>query len=390
LKDFVQLQKKDFEADQAKGRKSPANRGPPTSRTKGGGGGGGGGGSFNNTGGAGGKVLHATTHNKDIDASSDQLSDTTTVERYMNEAVGKPSEVSDMIMKLASQMDKAEIDKAIAVLQHLRTLSVVNEPPPASPTPTSNQVSQPKRSTVSQQTHFAQRRSKSNPPGLSSSPPYPYPSTTSTITSGGGGASLLPPRVNAMDPQAASSSEDSDNEGEEEVRQLNDPYDSVAFFPAATQNPTASSSMFSPPSAHNMSVHNSKQLLHHRSESEASYTTSTGGGSRASTPCHSMHKRSPIPGTMNIHATPQEVTSKHDCCPVVERPGTLINQKPQAFLEIVITDFSQGPGGLVREISAGAIQSPRGSAFDDLSSVGSSNSTYTGNSAGGFSFSMNR
>lgn len=365
LKDYVQSQiQQDLEADQAKGRKSPAaNRGTIARR-----------GSFNNhntgtsAGNNAGNKTHAVSHSIREQDASDQHSDTTEVEKYMNSITGdsKGGDMSktDAIMKLASQMDKSDIDKTIAVLLHLRT--VVDDSPASG-----NQASPQVLKNV-QQTQYAQRRSKSGPPGSGGSssnlyaPPMSPPGPLATL------------RSCFSDSQTASNYVDSDNEGElEEVRHHNDYYE-YAFIPPATQKPI-------------------QQL---RSESEISYVTSN-GGSRASTPSHSTHKRSPTPVTNpNSHAITQEV-NQH--CPVVERPPTTLNQKPNGFMEtkvphITVTEFSRP--ALSRDSSGvdiAKVQSPRhsrgGSVCDDLVSVGSSNSSFTAvtaNSAGGYSYSKNR
>lgn len=360
LKDLVQSQiQQDFEADQAKGRKSPgANRSGVISRK----------GSFNNHGtgtGGGGKMAHNVSHNtRELDISSDQHSDTTEVEKYMNSVAlsgDYSGEKTDAIMKLAAQMDKSDIDKTIAVLLHLR--SVVNESPSSSQA--QNNIPLPaKRSTVAQQTHYNQLRCKSGPPGGGSSnsqnKPYPYSSNSSPSMSQamGPGAS---PRGGFSDAHP-DFSVDSDNEGEElEVRLHND-YDEYAFIPPATQKP----------------------FLQHRSESEVSYTTSN-GGSRASTPNHSLHKRSPTPvstsTTMNAYTHAQE---GNEYCPGVERPPTTAlsaKHNPHGFLDVDVTHIKEtkfSRPALSRDNSHNSARPSRGgSVCDDLISVTSSNSSFT-------------
>jgi hypothetical protein len=352
LKDFVQNQKKDFEADQAKGRKSPGSlRGLSSNfRTRG-----------------GGKILHSRSHSKELEIiHSDQHSDTTEVEKYINSAssasvtattTGGQSEVSDMILRLASQMDRNEIDKAIAVLEHVKNIAALGE----SSQQSGNNV---KRPVVS--SNQPPRRSKSGPPGTSSNrPPYPYSSSV--------GSALQQP--SKSDNRANFSSidhYDDDEEAEPELLVGDEMEDDIWLMNA---------NIFRPPSAHN--IHN-----HVRSESEMSFTSTN--NSRSSTP---MHKRSPtpngitIPPSINIEVHDRDLERQQ--CPVVERPH---KQSPI----IRKTEFYRlNVPGLSRENSnsANGLGSPRSQANDDVVSVVSSNSSFTAvtsNSAGCHSLSANR
>lgn len=211
MKDFVQNQiQQDMQADQAKGRKSPStNRGASALK-----------GSF---GGSVGKTIHVASYNKEPELS-DHHSDTTEVERYMNSFSTENSDATDAIMKLASQMDKADIDKTISVLMHLR--QVID-------TPNNNYT--PRRSNVEQQNQQNMRRSNSGPPGI-------FP--------------------NRQLHHLSSTAESDIEEGEEEVRHHND-HLNYSFIPPAGQK-------------HNQPI---------RAESEISFNT-VNSGSRTSTPAH--------------------------------------------------------------------------------------------------------
>ena len=205
MKNFVQNQiEQDMVADQAKGRKSPSTNKTSASRRN-----------------TSGKNVHTPTHSREPELP-DHQSDTTEVERY-NSTPTDTNNVTEAIMHLASQMDKTDIDKTIAVLMHLR--HVID-------TPGANQV--PRRSNIEVQTNQNLRRANSGPPGMwANRSPYSY-------TNAG----------------------DSDNEEvEAEVRHHND-YDRYSFIPPAGQ-----------------------KHVSFRPESEVSLNTAN-SGSRTSTPAH--------------------------------------------------------------------------------------------------------
>ena len=338
LKDLVQSQQieQHFEADQSKGRKSPAANRVPTRRGSG-------------------KMVHTAPHNiKEFDAASDHHSDTTDIEKYMN-SVGLldefSGEKSDAFMRLASQMTKTDIDKTIAVLLHLR--SAVDDPP------------LPKHSTVAQQTHLHvnQRRSKSGPPGGGNSQAYRHSSSAPSVTQTQ--AQTLresPTRGCFTDSRSAGPVEDSDNEEEVEEVCIHNSFERFAIIPPATQKPS---------------------FQQNRSESEVSYTTSN-----ASTPIHTSHKRSPTP-VSNLMKTAPALEGTEYCPGVARSPTEITKQNPEkkvgksnTFAE---TKFSRCPG-LMREASNNSYNSN----CDDVTviSVASSNSSFTvvtQNSTGGFS-----
>lgn len=349
LKDFVQNQKKDFEADQAKGRKSPASLRAHSSnfRSRGG--------NINNSA----KFLYTRQGSKDVDNTSDHLSDTTEVEKYISTtpstSVGQnaPTEVTDMILKLASQMDREEIDNAIAVLEHMKSIAALGE--------AQNAQSSGRR-------HHIQRRSNSGPPGVSPNrPPYPYSSSFGSA----------PVHSSRGDSQASFSTIDQpEDDDEEELLEGNEIDESVWLG--------LNANTFRPPSIHNLN-------LQGRPESEMSIASTI--NSRASTPMH--NKRSPTPG---LTVPSNDVSERErEQCPVVNR-GRKQSPKSRGFVELnpIKTEFSRGlalPGIISRDTSASGVGSPRSQVNDDMVSVVSSNSSFTAvtaNSAGGHSLSANR
>mmetsp|Transcript_4874 Transcript_4874/g.8095 ORF Transcript_4874/g.8095 Transcript_4874/m.8095 type:complete len:443 (+) Transcript_4874:113-1441(+) len=342
LKDIVQNQKKDFEADQAKGRKSPASLRAHSSnfRSRGG--------NTNNSA----KFLYTRQGSKEVDNASDQLSDTTEVEKYISttsSASGGQSgqtEVTNMILKLASQMDRDEIDNAIAVLEHVKSIAALGE--------AQNAQSSGRRS-------HSQRRSKSGPPGISPNrPPYPYSSSFGNPP---------PAHSSRVDNQASFSTIDHpDDDEEEELLEGNEMDEGVWLG--------LNANTFRPPSIHNLNIHG-------RPESEMSIASTI--NSRASTPMH--NKRSPTPG---LTVPSNDVSERErEQCPVVNR-GRKHSPKSRGFVELNPIKTVALPGILSRDTSASGIASPRSQVNDDMVSVVSSNSSFTAvtaSSAGGHSLS---
>lgn len=338
LKDFVQNQKNDIEADQAKGRKSPAN----TRGTLGAG-------SSLRRGSFAGKMVHAApVHSKDVD-TSDHHSDTTEVEKYITAASDLGNhEISDMILRLASQMDHNEIDKAIAVLQHIKKIAAVSESP--------SHGSNTKRvMTISQTSQQAQPRSKSGPPSISSNrPPYRH-STSAGTTHVANFSSIDHGELVERRPERE------EEEGEEEEVVRHNEYDDCSFIPPAIGG-----------------------LNIHPQRSESEYSFASASNSRGSTPLHM--KRSPTPVTLSVAPTADATDREH--CPVLERAK---KTKPWGFMDVNPINTVFFRPSLSRETSG--VGSPRSQANDDVVSVGSSHSSFTAvtsNSTGGHSFSQVR